>query len=80
MIQKVHILTFMLKAMTKIRNLKLVIMKECQHPKGPGWSKEVFGIKKLKILYHGNMLLMTGTFYKKELQKTSETEFLQLKK
>ena len=55
-------------------------MKECQHPKGPGWSKEVFGIKKLKILYHGHMLLMTGTFYKKELQKTSETEFLQLKK
>ena len=44
-------------------------MKECQHPKGPGWSKEVFGIKKLKILYHGHMLLMTGTFYKKRIAK-----------
>ena len=45
----------------------------------PNWYKEVFVIKnKLKILFHGHMLLVisdlsneeiVGTFYKKELQK-----------
>ena len=31
--------------------------------------------KKLKILYHEFMLLMIEAFYKKELQKTNQTEF-----
>ena len=45
----------------------------------PNWYKEVFVIKnKLKILFHGHLLLVisdlsneeiVGTFYKKELKK-----------
>ena len=48
----------------------------------PNWSEEVFVIKKVKILFHGLMLLMIingeeiiGTFYEKELQKINQEEF-----
>ena len=46
----------------------------------PNWSEEIF--KKLKILYHGHMFLMTlmvkkiiGTFYENKLQATNQQEF-----
>ena len=48
----------------------------------PNWSEEVFVIKKVKILNHGHMLLMTlidkqllKIFTKKKLQKTNQRQF-----
>ena len=48
----------------------------------PNWSEEVSVIKRLKMQFHGYMLLIIsmvkksiGTFYEKELQKTNQQEF-----
>ena len=67
------------KVMIKILNLKLVIMQEYQNT---NWSKEVFAIKKIKntvpwtfVINDLNVEEIIGTFYEKELQKTSQKEF-----
>ena len=69
------------KIMTKILNLKLVILLENKNVKifakgyTPSWYEEVFVIKKLKILCHGLMLLLIltakkfGTFLRKRIGK-----------
>ena len=48
----------------------------------PNWSEEVFGISKIKntvswtyVINDLNGEEITGSFYKKELQKTSQKEF-----
>ena len=48
----------------------------------PNWSEEVFVIKKVKntvprtyVINDSNGEEITGTFYEKELQKTSQEEF-----
>ena len=68
--------------MKKILNLKQVISKYKNiFPKGysPNWNKEIFVVKKIKILYLEisdlNGEETVGSFYEKELQKTNQKEF-----
>ena len=68
--------------MKKILNLKQVISKYKNiFSKGysPNWNKEIFVVKKIKILYLEisdlNGEETVGSFYEKELQKTNQKEF-----
>ena len=61
-LSQVHILTLMLKVMVKIPGLKLEIMREHQNIKiflqknaNQIGQKKFLWIKRLKILYHGQM-------------------------
>ena len=87
----VDVLIFMLNTMKilikKNLNLKLVTMLEFQNTKtyplyAPNWSKEVFVVIKIKntvswpyVINDLNGEEITGSFYEKELQKTSQDEF-----
>ena len=75
--------------MEKIPNLKLVIVSEyqkCNNIFAEGytknWSEEVFAVKKNKntvpwsyVISDLNGEPITGSFYEKELQKTSQEKF-----
>ena len=61
-LSQVHLLTLMLKVMVKIPGLKLEIMREHQNIKiflqkntNQIGQKKFLWIKRLKILYHGQM-------------------------
>ena len=84
----VGILTLVKKLMIKILNLKLVIILEYQSTKTfllknilQIGLKKFLSLKILKILFHGHAVSylneekITGTFYGKELQKTTQEEF-----
>ena len=69
----------------KILNLNLVTMLEFQNVKNifakeyaPNWSEEIFVVSKIKNTVPGTYLIndlsgeeITGSFYEKELQKTT---------
>ena len=69
----------------KILNLNLVTMLEFQNIKNifakeyaPNWSEEIFVVSKIKNTVPGTYLIndlsgeeITGSFYEKELQKTT---------
>ena len=75
--------------MIMILNLKFVIMEEFENIKTffakgypRNWSEEIFMIKEIKntvpwtyIINDLNVEEIIGTFYEKELQKTSQEEF-----
>ena len=88
MLRQVPILILYLEIMTKALNLKLVIVKEYQNiwtffaiGYTANWTEGVFAIKKIKntissayVIQDRNGEEIVGTFYKKELQKTNQTE------
>ena len=68
----------------KILNSKLVIVLEFQKPKTflRNWSEEVFVVSKIKntvpwiyVVSDLNCEEITGSFYEKKLQKTSQEKF-----
>ena len=73
--------------MKRILNLKLVIVSEYQNTKTfllkdilKIGQKKFLSLEKLKIQFHGLMLLVNGkpiigAFYEKELKKTNKEEF-----
>ena len=68
--------------MSECLNTKVFLLKDT-HQTSP---KKFLLLVKLKIQFHGHMLLMIsigeeiiGTFYEKELQKTNQQEFIKEK-
>ena len=69
---------FKIDNIVRILKYKNIFAKGCT----PNWSKEVFVIKKVKttvlwtyVIIELNSKEIVGSFYEKELQKTSQEEF-----
>ena len=87
-VNQAHILSLVRKLMTKLLNLKLVILLEYQNIKifaknySPNCSEQVFLIKIVKntvwlayVINGLNREEIVGTFYEKELPKKNQKEF-----